>query len=348
MTGLLQKTVLTALILVYVMASSSGINAATPATSRDTVSIMVLGDVMMHSSQLETDYSLFFKHLSPEMKKADFCMANMEFALGGEPYSGYPSFSAPDSVVHHVFRSGVNIFLLANNHILDKGPKGLTRTVDVYKSFADSLGTGYTGLDGETLFIKKGPLLIALVNFTYGTNAPKEGRIKVNRMDRTQISEQLDFATEEADIVVALPHWGEEYGLKHNDIQQEWAVWLAGKGVDAIVGSHPHVVQDTAHVGIVPVVYSMGNAVSNMSAINTRLGLAVKLMIEYDWSEDKVRMLEPGLRFTWCTLPGMLTDGFATIFVDEWMGKRQLWKNPYDYDNMVATWKRVRSETGIE
>ena len=46
-------------------------------------------------------------------------------------------------------------------------------------------------------------------------------------------------------------------------------------GIDLIVGAHPHVVQDTSHVHGVPVIYSMGNAVSNMSKENTRLELAV-------------------------------------------------------------------------
>lgn len=347
MSKLLQKTILTALLLVSVQSSSYILLASAP-VFKDTVSIMVLGDVMMHSRQIGSDYSLFLKHLSPEMARTDFCVANMEFALGGEPYTGYPSFSAPDSVVHHVYRAGANVFLLANNHILDKGTRGLARTEALYQAFSDSLGTGYTGLDGETLFLKKGGVMVALVNFTYGTNAAGKGDIKVNLMDREQVGEQLEFALEEADLVVALPHWGEEYVLKHSSQQQEWARWLAEKGVDAIVGAHPHVVQDTTHIGPVPVVYSLGNAVSNMSAINTRLGLTVTLRVVYDWDTDKVKLLEPQLRFIWCTLPGMLTDGYATIFVDQWVGRRHLWKNPYDYDNMLSTWKRVKAETGIE
>ena len=314
---------------------------------RDTVSVLVIGDVMMHSRQMEYDCSTFLKYVAPRMREADFCIANMEFPLGGKPYAGYPAFSVPDYYADYVASCGVNVFLMANNHILDRGPAGLKRTADRYSRLADSLGIGYAGLNNQTLYLKKADMMVALINFTYGTNSTVEGEMKVNRMDRAAVGEEIECAAEDADFVVALPHWGDEYVLRHNQVQEEWASWLVSEGVDAIVGCHPHVVQDSTHIDGVPVIFSVGNAVSNMSAINTRLELAVTLRFVHDWTTDKVRMLEPQLDFMWCTLPGTLTDSYATIFVDEWIGRRDEWKQPSDYDNMMTTLKRVRSETGI-
>ena len=59
-------------------------------------------------------------------------------------------------------------------------------------------------------------------------------------------------------------------------------------------------------------------------------------------------MLEPRLDFMWCTLPDRLTNSYATIFVDEWLGRREEWINVSDYDNMVATLTRVKAATGIQ
>ena len=85
----------------------------------------------------------------------------------------------------------------------------------------------------------------------------------------------------------------------------------------------------------------MGNAVSNMSKENTRLDLMVTLRFTHDdWSGRK-RMLEPELRFMWCTLPGKLITGYATLFPDEWEGRRDAWRDPSDYDEMQKTLSRV-------
>jgi hypothetical protein len=91
----------------------------------------------------------------------------------------------------------------------------------------------------------------------------------------------------------------------------------------------------------------MGNAVSNMSAPDTRLELAVKVEITKDGKGEKA-ILRPKLVFLWCTLPGKICDSYATIFVKENMGSYGKWKDKSDYGNMVATYKRVKKITGIE
>lgn len=326
---------------------------------RDTVSLLILGDVMMHARQLEYDHDTFLSGIADSMRAADFCIANLEFSLGGKPYSGYPAFSAPDSYAEYLARDcGTDVFLTANNHILDRGAKGLSRTLAVYSALRDSLGVRYTGSASDSaekesnyplMLFSKG-LRIALVNFTYGTNFPATGGWpRVNLMDREDVAAAIGRAKEHgADFIIALPHWGTEYSLTHNSTQEKWAEWLLSQGVDAVVGAHPHVVQDTVMTGGRPVIYSLGNVVSNMSAINTRLGMTVTLRFVHDSFTGEKAMLRPQLDFTWCTLPGMLTETYSTIYVKEWAGRRGDWLTPYDFDNMTATLERVLTVTGID
>ena len=323
----------------------------------DTVKVIVIGDVMMHSRQLDYNCRTFLEGISPALRQADIAIANMEFSLGGPPYSGYPAFSAPDEYAEYIKEGcGVDVFLTANNHILDKGRKGLARTLSIY----DKIRVKHTGAasdstalnDNYPLMITKRGIRLAVINFTYGTNNPvgnKSGWPTGNMMHKDNVRAAIKKAKDRrADFIIVIPHWGTEYSLSPDKRQEEWASWLATEGADVIIGAHPHVVQDSTHINGIPVIYSLGNAISNMSARNTRLGLAVELTFTHNPASAEKEMFEPKLRFLWCTLPGTLTEGYKTIFCDEWTGRREEWINPADYDNMLVTLSRVREETGIE
>lgn len=327
---------------------ASFFNVRPAAYPADTIEILIAGDVMMHARQLEYPWRESLEGIRSRLERADLSIVNMEFTLAGEPYSGYPSFSAPDDYARYLADCGADVFLTANNHILDKGGKGMERTMRVYRE----MGVPFTGIAEDSTALKKNyPLIlavkgirIALLNFTYCTNMPlSKGQI-VNHMDKPSIQAALDRA-KGADFVIALPHWGEEYSLRHGVREEKLAGWLVENGVSAIVGGHPHVVQDSCMIQgpggkTVPVFYSVGNLVSNMSAENTRLELAVALRIARD-SSGHLEMLTPRAEFLWCCLPGTLTENYRTIAVTDHIGKRAQWLNPNDYDNMIQTLERV-------
>lgn len=338
----------------------------------DTVSVVIMGDMMMHRDQISNartgddafDFSECFPRVEHLIKGADIAVANMEFTLAGKPYTGYPCFSAPDSYAQAVAESGVDIFLTANNHILDKGRKGIERTLGIYSKMEEEGRVRHTGAavsatDDSLRFplkvVSKG-LRISFINFTYGTNCGiPEAFPKVHRIDTAEIAGAIRMAKESgADFIIALPHWGTEYVLKHSASQGRLARWLAEKGCDAIIGAHPHVLQDTTTLVVpngkdarrVPVVYSLGNFISNMSAPDTQVGMMVTLRFTKDWLGNK-NMLEPFLMLTWCSRPGNLTRGYTTIPIKEYVGKREQWHNPWDYDKMITSYERVKKETGI-
>ena len=322
---------------------------------QDTVVLSIIGDVMMHEKQLSHDHTTFLEGISDAISKADFSIANMEFPLGGKPYTGYPAFSTPEWYPEYIKKCGIDVFLLANNHLLDRGTKGLEKTLTYYSemdsiSFTGAAADSISFNRNNPLILKRKGLKIALVNFTYGSNiGPEREWPALLRSRQNDIHKAFERAKEQkADFIIALPHWGIEYELRHSERQREWAEWLIDEGADAVIGSHPHVVQDTTHIKGVPVVYSIGNAISNMSAKNTRLELEVRISFTRNFITGKTGMLEPELRFMWCTLPGTLTPSYKTIFVDEWMDRRDEWIAPGDFDNMTSTLQRVKAATGIE
>ncbi len=325
---------------------------------QDTLTLRFFGDMMMHSAQISHagkngtyDFSGYFCHLKDLIEEADIAVANMEFTLAGEPYTGYPAFSAPEAYAEYLAECGFDIFLCANNHILDKGSEGASRTLDAYRELNRKHGVDYTGLAADMkdmerncpLEIARKGIRVSFINMTYGTNLGATDKWpKVNYIGMKEMLERaFEKAQKESDVTIALPHWGNEYELVHSRQQEETAAWLAEKGADVIIGTHPHVVQDTMSVCGTPVAYSLGNAVSNMSAANTQVGLMVTLRIIREENGD-IRMLPMELTHLWCSRPGGLTDTYTVIPIEEYIGRRDEWLGRWEYDKMVTTYDRIR------
>ncbi len=341
------------------------IRPAKPLFSHDTLTIRILGDIMMHEKQIENalcadgsyDFDSYFRFIADRIGEADISIANMEFTLAGEPYSGYPCFSAPDRFAEYIAGCGFDVWLAANNHIFDKGASGAERTLEIYRRLSRTHGTSFTGLAGNEeelqsnnpLIIRSKGIKLALLNFTYGTNLGLQTYWpKTNYMgEKEKLTRAFSKAHEEdADFIIALPHWGTEYVLKHSERQEKEASWLAANGADWIIGMHPHVIQDSAIVNGVPVAYSLGNAVSNMSAANTQLELMATVRIVREKNGD-LKPLPLELEFLWCSRPGGYDGSYTVIPVMEFMGRKDEWQNAADYHKMVAAYERVRKETGI-
>jgi len=345
----------------------SAIYDTRPLHNDDTLTIRILGDVMMHSLQIEDalqkDSSYRFRcfdMIKEELKDADIAIANMEFTLAGKPYSGYPRFSAPESFAEYLAECGFDIFLTANNHILDKGSEGAARTIGIYGRLEESHGIRHTGTAGNEedsslrnpLIIQKKGYRTAIMNFTYGTNLGNTASWpKVNYISESRkITEMFEKAEARgAEILMAFPHWGDEYRLRHSPAQEKTAAMLSESGADIIIGAHPHVIQDFQEIGKdrTPVAYSLGNAVSNMSAPNTQAGLMATVRFIRD-EKGSVCMLPVEFTYLWCSRPGGYTDTYMIIPVKEAIGTRSSWTGGWEYDKMIETYYRVMSETGIK
>ena len=99
--------------------------------------------------------------------------------------------------------------------------------------------------------------------------------------------------------------------------------------------------------GKTAVIYSLGNAISNMSARDTQIGL----MAEVTLVKERFGNTEcpvPRFTFLWSSLPGRLKKSHATVKVKDYIGKRSEWMQEYEYDKMVSTYCRIRESSGIE
>lgn len=279
------------LLVVDEVLSCDSIVADSVSPDADTEKLVMVfaGDIMGHDAQIlgayvdstkSYNYEPTYRYIKDYISAADIAVGNLEVTLAGPPYKGYPQFSSPDELAFEAKEAGFDIMVTANNHSADRGSKGIDRTITMLDSMnfahAGTYRNDSTRSVHYPLIIEKKGVKIALLNYTYGTNGivVKKPYI-VNRIDTAQMRIDIEKAKlAEPDYIVSVVHWGLEYKRIENSKQQNLTKFMFDNGVDAVIGSHPHVIQpirvdyctsaDT--VKKCPVIYSMGNFVSNQRA----------------------------------------------------------------------------------
>ena len=301
--------------------------------------LLFVGDAMQHQAQLDRakqlgggksyDYSDCFTLIAPEVTRADYAVCNLEVPLGGGPdYTGFPCFSAPDSYAQALKDAGFDMFLLANNHMLDRSDRACRRTITTLDSMrVDHVGTFHDAADREKKvpFIKDiNGIKFGFLNYTYGTNGiePKAGAV-VALIDRKKIAEEIrKTRAAGAEMVVVAMHWGVEYVLLPNSVQEKLAQFLIDEGVDMIIGGHPHVIQPLKMVRNekenknVLLVYSLGNFISNMKTADTTGGALVRARVERD-TTGKAVLKDADYDIFYSAKPAGGTSNFKVI--PSWM-----------------------------
>ncbi len=286
------------------------------------ISLLFIGDIMGHDTQIwsaenretkQYDYNDVFDHIRSEISEADLSIANLEVTLAGPPYKGYPQFSSPAALAVACKNAGIDCLVTANNHSVDRGLDGINRTI----MRLDSIGVSHTGTfvnraakdSLQPLILTKNGISVALLNYTYGTNGIRipEPAI-VNMLNKDLITNDIEKAKlKKPDIIVLFLHWGTEYDTVPSPEQTALADYFFSKGVDLIIGSHPHVLQkmvwsrneETNKDKIL--VYSLGNFVSNQRKPKTDGGTMVR--IEILKQGDSFRITEAGYYLIWVYTP---------------------------------------------
>lgn len=345
---------LTSLIFLYSCGLENKSNAQEPApivVKKDTSRLQLLfaGDLMNHSPQTSAAYQVQHKSYSYDtcyhwvkdlISKADISFANLEVTLAGAPYSGYPMFSAPDAYAYAVKNAGFDYLFTSNNHTCDKGYKGVVRTIQML----DSLQLGHTGSfkDAEERarnypsVIEKNNFKLVVLNASYGTNGmPIPAGTKVNLLDSNEL--KLDFEKARnlnADLIIMSVHWGYEYQRKPSVEQQKWADFFIREGAQLIIGAHPHVIQTYELRQGVPVIYSLGNFISNQRERYKDGGLLYEINLE---------KVDQKVRFT--------SQQFYPIWVQKQMSPKVVYRLiPEDFkeDSLMTSYEKQSWKTFLD
>ena len=288
--------------------------------STKTVTFSFVGDLMCH--QPETDFatvskdSFDYKPYFHEVKKfltSDFSIGNLETTLSGKEnkFSGYPLFNTPDEFLDAIKDAGFNILITSNNHCLDRGTKGIIRTIDkIHEAGIISAGTNKTPKDHDSIrIVEKNGIRTAILAYTVNVNGnylSNNERYMVNLIDTAAIKRDVLFArTKNPDLIIVYYHFGNEYQRNPSDYQKEIIKKTISYGAGLIICSHPHVIQPIEFFQTKDsklkegfIAYSLGNFISNQRERFTDCGVILKFSISKK-PEGEITLSNVGYLPTW-------------------------------------------------
>ena len=282
---------------------------ATPApVEAVSVNFRAVGDIMSHKLQLtharqsdgSYNYDGQFEFVKDALSKADYTIANLELSIAtNKEYSSFPFFRTPEAILATLKDCGIDMFTMANNHILDGFWDGLTHTLDK----VDEYGFDHVGAYGTAEEAQQ-PLVIDIKGIKFGFLAYTRD---VNDNDKRIDSDKAKFCVKRlgdadfkadvqalrdagAEVVICMPHWGDEGRRSVSAECRRYGEEMVNAGVDIILGSHPHVVLPI-NVGRMEVngeekdiliAWSMGNFISYMAAQYMDSGIIVDFTVTRD------------------------------------------------------------------
>lgn len=163
-------------------------------------------------------------------------------------YSSYPMFNAHGQLLADIKNSGFDIVSTANNHSLDRGPRGIDRTIDQLENVTLSFSGTKRRNDGQKAWAKiveNKNWRVAFISCTFFTNVGEDKYHQVLLCDKDYkvIAQEIHDLKNSTDAVVVTPHWGNEYELEPTSIQKKYAQNFLDEGALLVLGAHPHVLQ---------------------------------------------------------------------------------------------------------
>lgn len=246
------------------------------------------------------DFTDAIMDVAAELSCGDVTVLNLEGNICGEPY-GTISASAPRELATALRNAGVDLVQLANSYTVNNGIIGLNQTLQQLRSAGiEPMGAyandqDYRSAKGYTICNVQG-IRVAFVAFTKGLGGmglPAGNENCVNLLyedydstyktvDTKKISAILDnVAAEKPDLVVAMLHWGSENSENITTSQEKIISLLQKKGVDVILGTHPHLLQKITfdQTAGTLVAYSLGDFLGDATHDGTNYSIILDVEI---------------------------------------------------------------------
>ena len=244
------------------------------------------------------------------MRDADLFCVNNEFAFTtrGQALAGKRwTIHGDPANVSILEEMGVDLVTLANNHIYDMGPDGLTDTLTTL----DGAGILRVGA-GENIEDASAPVYVerqgVTVGFVDACNAEHTRYTPEATEDSSGVLLCYEYdkflssvreAKENADFVIAMVHWGTDYVYETSDGQRDLGHQLIDAGADVVIVAHSHCIQGIEYYNNCPIFYGLGTCWFNNKTLATYM---LQLHFQGDMNGGTITStVLPGMQDNWVT-----------------------------------------------
>ena len=220
-----------------------------------------------------------FSCIDPVLQSVDFVVANLEGPITGN--ESVSINSAPGDEFNYTFtfdpataallhRHNVLVVNLGNNHMYNFGAAGVASTT----ATLEAAGVDYFGA----------PPTDGVVSGRYGVIGQRVPITFINYNEfggkASTTIDQIHAARALGDLPIVYTHWGIEYATTSSPYMQELAHRFIDAGAEIVIGSHPHVVEESEIYKGKHIYYSLGNFIFDQYWMDSvRNGLLLRVAI---------------------------------------------------------------------
>jgi poly-gamma-glutamate synthesis protein (capsule biosynthesis protein) len=245
--------------------------------------VLFLGDLMfdrtMRTIGEREGYDYLFSCVTEWLWSYDLVVGNLEgpvttyrsSSVGTVPGDlGNMRFTFAPAVVDTLRDHNIQLLHVGNNHIFDFGKEGVSST------------RGILGMRGLSVF--GDPLETETRSAVRTLPGARVAFISYNEFSPYQNASDTEREIKEArgnaDVVLVYTHWGDEYVAPPERVRT-LARRFVDVGADAVIGSHPHVVQEREVYQGKTIYYSLGNFIFDQYwNEEVRTGLALEVVLK--------------------------------------------------------------------
>lgn len=239
------------------------------------ITISLTGDIMLSRGvgQYLDEYG--FDYPYDEVREIflqdDWTIGNLECPITGLENAADKTkrfvFRADEENAAALARAGYDCLVLANNHSMDYLSGGLYDTMmNLKKNGLTTAGAVENSTGDSACIFQKNGITVGLLAYSafppegFFYNRDKPSVQYISTMNVNRLEPDL-AALADCDFTIVYFHWGVEYAPYRSESQEIMARAAIDAGADFVVGTHPHVLQDTEVYNGKYIYYSLGNFV---------------------------------------------------------------------------------------
>jgi poly-gamma-glutamate capsule biosynthesis protein CapA/YwtB (metallophosphatase superfamily) len=232
------------------------------------LSLIVVGDIMLGGrawrqiKEHGRDYP--FSAVLPILQRAPIVLGNLEGPLAQKAQKLDRKFSyrVKPKLASSLLRAGINVVTLANNHLVDCGREGVLETIEALAvAGVTPLGAAANESAAHEPVIREADgLLIGLLGYYWNRRCAATANLPGSAMGVfEELETDIRKLRRQVDRVVVTFHWGRPYKPEPSPRARAKALFAIDCGAHAVVGHHPHIIQEFEIYRRCPIFYSIGN-----------------------------------------------------------------------------------------